>query len=145
MSLLTMEGVTSIAGAKVASPLIKKYQKPWWMRDAVKSILTWDVNQICPCGITHWAEKSCSSVIAKIAARKPNKLLMALKIQKQRCKDSAAMVLNNPEMLLIYSREKNKKNNNGTGVMSDLACVSTDELTDCDWIDCGDCDVPSCH
>jgi len=159
-----MNNILSVAGAGVINPLIKQYRKPGIFRDAIKQLLTGDINQVCPCWVLHGKNRSCSAVINKIADRKPNKIFMAIKIQRERCKSQAATIMSNPTLMDRYKEEKRKnrtrrkdrqwRNLNHT---QDCFLIGDcfispwrskkqvdicDDIGDCDMIDC---DISGCN
>jgi len=66
--------------------------------------------------VAHGQERSCSSVIERVATRKPGKFFMALRVQKQRCKEQAAAIMNDPDLMSQYQEErrKNRRNTNNS-------------------------------
>jgi len=157
-----MNTIVSSTGSMLARPIIKQYGKPGVFRDMVKRILTGSADQICPCGVTHGADRTCSAVLEKIATRKPSKFLMALAVQKQRCKDVAAKITADAALMAEYQEEKKKKNagssrrRNSSSRKPECApdcvpeCVYIPYLFAAPSNDCGmgcstlDCDMPSC-
>lgn len=98
---------TSASG--ILAPMIRKYQNPGSFRDLVKSILTGNPDQICPCWVLHGPWRNCSSVIRKVAERKPRKLVLAIAVQRKRCQDAAAQIVASPELYHLYQSEQEEK------------------------------------
>ena len=153
-----MNAIASSAGSFVARPLIKQYGKPGIFRDMVKRILTGSPDQICPCGVAHGPDRTCSAVIEKIASRKPNKLLMALAVQKKRCKEVAAKITADAALMKEFQEERRKKNagsnrrSNSRSRKSDCIpdcapeCVYIPYLFSAPSNDCSmGCELPSCE
>lgn len=135
----------------IMSPIISLYQRSGLFRDTVKTILTGNPDQVCPCSVVHGHGRNCSSVLLKIAQRKPRKLPLAFSVQRKRCRAAAKMILANPELYKTYitvtndEREKKRKQkwqacDDG---LSHLYCL---DIGDCipSWWWKSSCDGPDC-
>ena len=130
-----IEGIWSNASSIVVL-LIHKYKETWFFRDAVKTLLAWNPNQICPCGVLHGRERVCSTVILKVAENKPKKLFLAIVVQKERCRKAANEILLNPELRSQYHSVKQQRRREREKKWENSVCDNCNTGVSCTDFEC---------